>query len=153
MKAIELQLSDPAASVAEEFESLFPGVSFTSGLRTVAKQAADMATNVMLNTSWIAQTYATSRAASACQQWIDGATQPMTLAQCTAGLQSVLGAFTPQDLTHLSSHLSGQAFDVLPSSCNSEAQAWLRDRAAEMGGKFLTVEGNLVRFHFQCPIV
>lgn len=148
MTAEELNIVDPALSVATELETLFPDAVFTSGRRTSAEQASAMAENVMQNRRWISQTYLPSAISDACQGWVDSNPSRATQLEISAGLESVIESFPEEGWSHLSKHLIGMAFDVQPSN-NQNLKAWLYAKALTVGGKFLQREGNLVRWHFE----
>jgi hypothetical protein len=123
-------------------------VKFTSGRRDKQQQAHAMATNVVLNRSWIRETYIPSAARDACQKWVDTNKDKKTVDEITAGLKSVFDALSDSDLAHLSKHLSGDAFDVQPVDKNAEdIKATIR--ALPGLDKFLEREGGLVRWHAQ----
>jgi hypothetical protein len=149
--AIEaLNLSDTAKNTAYQLKAQFPSVIFTSGRRDKASQASAMASNVVLNRNWIKQTYIDSDAIRACQAWVDSNPGATTRAQIAAGLTGVLQGLTDEQLSHVSKHLSGDAFDVQPVTDNADAiQQMLRDLTQQAGGKFLNQEGGLLRWHAQ----
>ena len=148
----ELDLVDPVAGYAQELLDAFPSVIFTSGRRSRADQARAMASNVVLNRRWIAETYLASPVSAACQQWVD--THPGTggVSDIAAGLLSILDTFSDDDLSHLSLHLSGCAFDVQPvgGPLGDQICAFMQQLANKYpGGKFLSHEGGLYRLHIQ----
>ncbi len=149
--AIEaLYLSATAKSAAYQLKAAFPTIEFTSGRRDKAAQASAMASNVVLNRNWIRQTYMDSDAIRACQGWVDQHPQVTTKADLAAGLLSVLNSLTDEQLSHVSKHLSGDAFDVQPVDDNADAIVqFMRDLTQRMGGKFLDHEGGLRRWHAQ----
>ena len=152
-KDIIAGLNPVAADIATRFLAAFPGAVLTSGRRSVAGQASAMASNVVQNQKWIAQTYVPSPAAQACQAWVDAAASCMSGDVISAGLLAVLSTFSDADLNRLSYHLGGNAFDVQPDGDQAKA-AWLQNAVAERnaaGGtaKFLAKEGGLTRWHLQ----
>lgn len=141
----ELNLAEPANTIARYLAWTFPEVIFTSGRRMLSDQAHAMAENIRLNRNWIQQTYVPSHASLACQSYVDDAT---TGGDIAAGLLAVLAQFSDVELAKLSKHLSGEAFDIMPVN-DPVLIGWLHARAAAVGGKFLTREGGLARFHFE----
>jgi hypothetical protein len=145
--AIEkLDLSPAARAAAYELRRLHPEVLFTSGRRDKAGQARAMASNVVRNRQWIAQTYRASDIRTACQQWVDDHPEATTQAQIEEGLVSVFDSLTADQLGRLSKHLSGNAFDVQPVDRNAAAvkAAIRRLPGLEL---FLDREGGLERWH------
>lgn len=144
----ELQLAPRAEAVARALLLVFPFVVFTSGRRSLLRQAQAMAANVALNPRWIEQTYAPSPVRDACQGWVTNATQGAHIA---AGLARVLCGFDDQQIAHLSKHPAGLALDVQPIAglSGDAVKAWLHAKALEVGGKFLEREGSLTRWHFE----
>lgn len=150
MKATELELQGKALQAAMSFEAAFPNAVFTSGRRSQQDQARAMASNVVLNRSWIAQTYKPSRAAGLCHSWVTshpGSTQQ----QIADGLLQVLNTLTDEELSHLSLHMSGQAFDLQPVGgvLGGQMVSFLHELAEKYGGAFLEQEGGLRRWHAQ----
>ena len=63
---------------------------------------------------------------------------------------SVINQFDDSELRKLSKHLSGDAFDVQPVTANAnQIIADMNALADSLGGKFLSKEGGLVRWHIQ----
>src|SRR5260370_2632926 len=85
-----LDLSDTAKKAAYQLKKKYPGVSFTSGRRDKSEQASAMAGNVVLNRTWIQETYAKSDARDACQKWVDDNKEKKTKDEIATGLKSVL---------------------------------------------------------------
>lgn len=175
---MDLDLVGPAHAAAVDLFGDCPWVTFTSGRRSLERQAAAMASNVSVNRRWIEQTYAPGAARQALQAWVDTHPQPMPTPTLAKGLCDVLRLCTTQQLVHLSKHLVGLAFDVQPlgvqqhpcphlpapvvcAACTAawaqelehgHAQdAWLQKRAARDGAKLLMVEGGLVKRHIEWP--
>lgn len=143
-----LNLSAVAKKAAYELKTKHPSVQFTSGRRDKQEQAHAMATNVVLNRSWIKETYVQSAARDACQKWVDENKDENTTDKITAGLKKVLDGLTDAQLAHLSKHLSGDAFDVQP--VDKDADEIKKTIGGLPGlGKFLEKEGGLVRWHAQ----
>jgi hypothetical protein len=141
-------LDGVARQVAREMLRLYPMARITSGRRSLSDQARAMAGNEAVKPGWIAATYVDSPVKRACVEWC-AANRGAGRDGITTGLVSVMLRFSDADLGRISKHLSGQAFDVAPDMRNQQIAKYLRDRAAECGGKFLEREGGLVRWHFQ----
>ena len=145
-----LNLNPTAKAAAHQLKRRFPSVVFTSGRRDRASQASAMASNAALNRKWIQQSYVVSEASIACQRWVDQNPNAKTKAAIMPGLLEVLNRFSDEQLSHLSKHLSGDAFDVQPVTQNADAiKQMLRTLTQQAGGKFLEREGGLVRWHAQ----
>jgi hypothetical protein len=141
----KLRLSAVAQNAAYTLKRLHPHVVFTSGRRSRSDQARAMATNVMHNRQWIAQTYLSTVPSRACQNWVDH--HPTANLEYTAdGLLSVLETFTDNQLISLSRHLSGEAFDVRPVE---DKRILGSMRTLPGTGKVLDHEGGLIRWHWQ----
>jgi hypothetical protein len=141
----ELNLEPIARNAATILHEKFPQLEFTSGRRSIFQQAHAMANNVVLNRKWIGQTYL---AGAKLQTWVDQHPQAKTIDQVTAGLKEVMEAMAPVELTKISRHLTGRAFDVRPVTVNAAA---IRSFIKTLPGlhKFLDREGGLVRWHAQ----
>ncbi len=143
-----LQLAPVARSAAYALKEAHPSVRFTSGRRDKGAQAHAMATNVAMSRGWIRSTYRDTDASQACQAWVDQYAGACGIDDLTAGLLSVLCSLSDEQLGHLSRHLSGEAFDVLPVIEGAdEIKATIRGLAGL--DKFLDVEGGLLRWHAQ----
>jgi hypothetical protein len=143
-----LDLAPVAKSAAYELKRLHPQVIFTSGRRGVEDQARAMAGNVVKNRKWIDQTYHKSAVSKACQKWVDDNPDKKTKAEIQAGLKSVFDGMTPDQVSHISKHLSGEAFDVQPVAKNA-SKVKKAIRGLKGVTKFLDKEGGLVRWHAQ----
>lgn len=149
---MRLGLIGAAADAAADLAIAHPDAVFTSGRRTRREQARAMAENIAKSTrQWINRTYKLSAVRDACQAWIDKHPEAQTLDALEAGLSSVLDGFTPNDLAHLSKHLSGEAFDVKPVDGLSGRMILmaLRQVVRKHGGTLLEKEGGIVRWHAQ----
>lgn len=152
MTPMDLDLAEPARSAALDLAEAFPMVVFTSGRRSLRAQCEAMAENIVREKNWISETYAPSLPAAACQAWVNQQTTPLRAEGVTHGLLVVLSEFSNGQLEHLSKHLIGRAFDVRPISDaagGSHMKQWLYSRAAMAGGKFLTHEGHLEKWHWE----
>jgi hypothetical protein len=148
--AIEaLGLAATARRAAYALKALHPDVVFTSGRRDKSSQAAAMASNVVINRSWIRQTYVDTPASRACQKWVDEHPDAATREALHVGLLSVLEDLADADLGRLSRHLSGEAFDVrpVPGEIGDAIKADIR--SLDGLTRFLEKEGGLVRWHAQ----
>ena len=142
-----LALGERAKKAAYLLKQKHPDVVFTSGRRDPAAQAHAMATNIVKNRKWVGETYADNPASHACQKWVDDNPKALTVEVIAAGLLALFKALGPV-LAHLSSHLSGEAFDVQPTTHNGDAiKATIRGLPGLT--KFLENEGGLIRWHAQ----
>jgi hypothetical protein len=147
--AIEvLNLRGAAKRAAYALKKAHPTVKFTSGRRGKSDQARAMASNVVLNRKWIAQTYVSTPASRACQTWVDKNPDKTTKEEVAAGLLGVLNSQSDASLAHLSKHLSGDAFDVQPVELDA-ARIKRTIRGLRGLERFLEKEGGLVRWHAQ----
>lgn len=157
MGTIPSGLVPKLTKVCIDFLAAFPGSTFASGVRSIVAQAGAMADNIVKsgNRKWIAETYRDGAAIRACQHWIDTHPRAVLKAEITAGLFSIFKALTPEELSHVSCHFTGEAIDVAlehdPAKAAWEAKriAWLKAKATEVGGKFIEEEGGLRKMHFQ----
>lgn len=149
MKANQLDLQGQALECALAYEAAFPDASFTSGRRTAEDQARAMSQNCAVNHKWIEQTYAhpLCPAAVELQAWLDK--NPKSSApEIRVSFIAILKAFPDNELSKLSKHLSGNAFDAAVDS-DERKDNWLEAEAKKRGGKFLRKEGGLRRRHWQ----
>jgi hypothetical protein len=145
-----LNLNETAKSAAYDLKAKHPGIVFTSGRRDKTEQARAMASNVVKNRKWIAQTYKPTPISAACQKWLDDNPLAKSGDAIEAGLLSVINQFGDSELRKLSKHLSGDAFDVQPVTQNAaQITADMNALAEAIGGKFLSKEGGLIRWHIQ----
>lgn len=136
-----LNLSPDVAEKALELRRQAPGVRFTSGRRDIARQARAMAGNVVRNRRWIEQTYRSTTAIRALQQWVNSHPSADTVDEIALGLANLMNAMPEAQRIGISRHLSGRAFDVQPNSCPESAITALGPR------QFLQREGGLVIWH------
>lgn len=131
-----------------------PYVIFTSGRRDAQEQAHAMACNVVVDSKWIQQTYLRG---AALQEAVDvhrtkGGT--WNIAAIENVLSDALFRLTDHDLRGISRHYTGDAFDLKPiqgpegEKVLDTIQFMRRDPQFGME-KFLTKEGNLIRWHCQ----
>jgi hypothetical protein len=143
-----LNLSDTAKTAAYALKKQYPAVVFTSGHRDKSEQASAMASNVVLNRTWIEETYTESTASKACQKWVNDNKDKKTRKEIAEGLKGVMDGLTDAELAQLSKHLTGDAFDVQPVDKDGAAIK-KAIRGLPGLGKFLEKEGGLVRWHAQ----
>ena len=143
-----LNLAPVARAAAYALKKTQPSVKFTSGRRGLADQVRAMASNVVLDRSWIGTTYKDSPLCRRLQAWVDAHPQAKSKDDLAAGLTAVFAAATQAEVGSFSKHLSGEAFDVQPVvPDNQNIIATIRGLAGlEL---FLEKEGNLVRWHAQ----
>jgi hypothetical protein len=141
-----LNLRATARSAAYALKLKHPQVIFTSGRRGKTDQARAMSQNVVGQRDWIRATYAVNKASQACQAWVDAHPEAQTAAAIEAGLTSVFNTLSDTELSQLSRHLSGDAFDLQPMEPDT---AGIKDTVRALPGlrQFLEKEGNFVRWH------
>lgn len=150
---VDISTLNPVAYAAAE-RAEKGGLTITSAKRNPEDQARAMASDVVLNHQYIVETYVESPIRDALQAWVD---QNRLLASdqssCEQGLLGVLNTFAPEDLRHLSWHISGDAFDCEPDGNDAHLkllQQIVADSIASGGeAKLLTMEAGLVRWHVQ----
>ncbi len=146
----ELNLEPVAKAAAEKLLDAHPKIVFTSGRRTNADQANAMASNIIVSKDrkWIEKTYADSTGRKKLQAWVDSNPNATGAADLTAGLLSVLNGLTGDELSKVSKHLTGLAFDIQPVADQAEK---IKKTIRELPGltKFLEREGGLERWHAQ----
>lgn len=148
----QLNLNHLALQGAHTLYRLHPTVVFTSGKRDLWGQAHAMAVNVALQRDWIRQTYAH---AAQMQTWVDQHPEAVGVDQLAVGFHQVLLSMNPEEQNLISRHLSGDAFDVQPmvgphGVPTEEGFAVLATiRGLDGLDKFLTKEGQLLRWHVQ----
>lgn len=159
-----LQLEELALSGAVRLVRAFPGIVFTSGKRSTDSQAQAMAKNGHAVaerdgltdrdglTKYILNTHrdTTSRALLIAELKLMKPTA--TLAQLAGALNNVMSRMAPEQLSQISLHVSGLAFDIKPDSVPIEK---LRAALTLLPGysKFLEDEAGLKRWHVEFKAV
>lgn len=146
-----LGLTDSALEVAIRLVARFPGVEIVSGKRTVREQAHSMAANVVKDPDFVRDTYALSLASRRCQAWVDRNVNAK-LDKIAEAFERILCDLPDDELRHLTRHITGEAFDVMPPKdlkLRNDVKVFLADAAREHGGRFLDHEGKLDRLHWQ----
>lgn len=158
MRAADLNLIEPALSAAMALERRFPSLVFTSGRRDIEAQARAMAQNVAeAGNGWISRTYRPSSAITALEDAVDTLPQGSPETDYYGALYEALEAMTPEELTHVSAHLGGLAFDIKPQGTQGVGKGTIYDSRVLVDflgtfqgfDKFLTSEGGLCRWHVQ----
>ena len=146
-----LGLVGDALAAATELREAFPGAVLVSGKRTIEEQAEAMAENIVADRNYVKQTHLPSNASRVCQLWVDSHPSITDLEGVRKGMLLVLRLMNDADLSSLSRHLTGDAFDVRPVGgiVGDRIKAFLVALAAKYGGRFLDREGSLVRWHWQ----
>ena len=147
MKVDELGLAEPALTVARELASAHPEVEFMSGRRSIKAQCHAMALDISINRKWIEQTYIPTTISGDLQKWVDEHPDAKDQDDIAVGLLWVMSQHCQDQIAHISKHLAGQAFDVMPHT--PEIKTWLEEHAFLHGHKFLSREGGLEIFHYQ----
>lgn len=154
----ELNLSPAALSAAQALAAACPGVQFTSGRRSLISQARAMSQSIAAEIAkngsrrWIAETYLPSPVCSECQAWMDENLWAKQAPEIAQGLNNIFVRMPIAEVSRISKHLSGDAFDVQPvdGPAGDAIKAALTKIAAETpGSRFLQREGGLTRWHFQ----
>jgi len=122
---------------------------FSSGRRNIAHQAAAMAPHVVKDRQWIRKTYRDIANATELQRWLDEHPEVTTADAVAAGLQSVMSGWATDRLRRLSWHLSGDAFDIVPTQKPDDEAVTRAIRALPHFEKLLTKEGNDIVWHVQ----
>ena len=143
-----LNLTGNAKKGAYALKKAHPSVSFTSGFREKEDQARAMAQNVVKKRTWIGNTYYPTKLSQALQKWVDDNPDKTTVDDIAAGLLSILNDATDAQLSGLSKHLTGEAFDVQPVDTDADAIK-KTIRGLDKLHKFLESEDGLVRWHAQ----
>ena len=146
----KLNLTDVAKKAAYQLKNKYQKTFFTSGLRTKKEQAYAMAGNIVKsgNRNWIKETYADSEPIRKLQKWVDDNPNSTTKEQIGNGLLSVMDKMSERDILKVSKHLTGDAFDVQPTTSNpDEVKKYIKNLPGVT--KFLDREGGLVIWHAQ----
>lgn len=146
----ELHLQGLALQAALMLKERFQNIIFTSGKRTKSDQCRAMASNIISsgNRQWISDTYAVSTISTALQHWINENSQVVDIEGITNGLLSIMNTFDDTEVSRISKHLTGEAFDIQPVTQDAEE---IKEFVRNLPGltKFLEREGGLVRWHAQ----
>lgn len=153
-----LGLIGDALEVATETAAKFP-VTFTNGRRLVVDQARAMSQNILASgkgSGWISATYVPSAARQACIDAVDGLTHPHNHDNLTTAIGWALAPMTDAERAQLSRHFGGGAYDLRPQVTEPwwpAMVAFTKEECRARGGKVLTEEGGLVRFHVEFPLL
>jgi hypothetical protein len=173
------ELQGDALTVATEVTQKFPGVRILSAARDYKQQAADMAHNAVSQRDnpgagpadrlkWIADTYWPTPVAQELQRWFEGnptASEP----DVSSAFANIMRGFSGHELRKLSKHIvmrerdegdgtgpcsvddrsDAVDFEYVPGQRDNALCLFLRERAGELGGRFLAVEGKEIRRHWQ----
>lgn len=147
----QMKLSRVAREAAEQLQAACPWVVFTSGRRDLESQARAMAINTLHNRQWIGQTYL---AAHRLQQWVTDNPDAQTLERVSDGLYTTLLGMSDKEVSLVSRHLTGDAFDVRPmlqSGLPTRYGAKILEAIQSLPGlhKFIAKEGGLDVWHAQ----
>lgn len=143
-----LGLRGDALAVALAVKARWPFVVFTSGHRSLEEQANAMAGNVLRSRGWIHVTYLPSKVRDACHEWVLKARHVRTRADLAFGLLMILRQHTPEEVSRLTLHVTGDAFDIDPNA-PADCVEFLRAEARRLDGKFLEREGGIKILHWQ----
>lgn len=139
-----------------------PLVVFTSGRRDTQAQARVMAKNVLLygRGEWLLKTYKRQPngnpkpVISAMQHWINEHPDAMTVSQVADGLYQCMLAANTRDLSTLSKHFTGDAWDAQWPADDDEGERICADIEANMPPEYqmekvIKKEGSLKVIHVQ----
>jgi hypothetical protein len=143
----DLNLVDYAKAAANQLQSDFPDVIFTSGRRDVTQQADAMGANLVQNRNWIADTYIVSKERDDLQAWVDANPTATSKDAIATGLAAIMSNWTDDQKSRFSRHFSGQAFDVQPVAGTSGDTLKAGIKSLPNLRKFLDNEGGLVIWH------
>lgn len=154
MDVDQLSLAPAAYKGAKLLAAMFPEIVFTSGRRSIEKQARVMAVNSMKNRRFIEQTYLDG---DSLQQVVNKLPIDCSQATMEANLYNALLSLDAIGLMRVSRHLTGDAFDIqpivdcsgIPSTKGQMVIDYIRRNMAE--AKMLLREGGLVIWHVQFP--
>ncbi len=142
-----LNLAPSARAAALALLAKHPDVVFTSGRRGLADQAQAMASNIVLNRRWIAETYRATAERDQLQAWVDANPEATTRDGIAAGLLAIMETWGDAQRARLSRHFAGLAFDVRPVGGGDGEAIKVTIRGLPGLVKFLEREGGLVRWH------
>ncbi len=148
----QMKLSRIAREGAERLQAECPWVVFTSGRRDLEDQAHAMAVNTMHDRQWISQTYLHGQPL---QRWVDAHPEADSTERLAEGLYTVMLALPDADISKLSRHFTGDAFDVRPMQSENGLPTLYGEKIIaamrELPGidKVLLKEGRLVVWHAQ----
>jgi len=169
-------LKGDALAVAQLAIAKHPWTKVTSGKRTREEQADAMAANETKRKGWIAATYVDSGPKRAVLDALD-MVKPRNRTVMYVAILGVLRLFSDDELRALTAHANGEAFDLQPElrqvaageklapgapvEVRPDGTRWtlterasllavtLQEQAIARGGRFLVVEGGLIRLHWQ----
>jgi hypothetical protein len=153
--SIIASLTHECAAVAKEFLVQCPDAILTSGRRSVQSQASAMGADVAAalakgDPNFIQKTYRNPLcpAAKACQDWVTARGACLPGETVSSAFLGILKTFPDSELTKLSRHLGGMAFDIHVDGDARKENA-LAQLATKCNGTFLRQEGGLARWHWQ----
>lgn len=154
MNIDQLRLSPTAKKAALFILDKHPYVQFTSGRRDATEQAHAMACNIVTDPKWIMRTYIRGAALQTAVDVHRVQGGAWNVSAIEGVLCDAMLSLTDAELRGLSRHYTGDAFDLKPIN-GEQGQAVLAtikemklDPSFDLE-KFLTKEGDLVRWHLQ----
>lgn len=147
-----LGLRGAASEAARELVAQHPDVEFTSGKRTREEQANAMAENIVkAGRTWIKDTYKDSKVSRVLQKWIDDRPKAKSKTAISGLLLAAMSLFSDDELSSLSCHFTGDAFDVKPIAGlqGTMVLLTLKSLCQKHGGTLITKEGGVVVWHAQ----
>lgn len=151
----QLRLSRNARKGAEWVRDRHPSLLFTSGRRDARDQARVMAWNVgAYGRDWITRTYRASPIIDTLNQWLAAHPTENNHRVITDGFYDCLLACHSGELTSLSRHLTGDAFDAAWPGTDAEGERICEDMRTNMPKEYglqkvIDREGGLRVIHAQ----
>lgn len=160
MNIEQLRLAPLAKKGALFIFEKHPYVIFTSGRRDIMEQAHAMACNVIVDPKWIYRTYIRGAALQSAIDTYRLMARPWTVQAIEDVLLETMHHLTDEELGGLSRHYTGDAVDLKPILDNTGCPTPQGEAVLEtirgmkhdpLFGleKFLTREGDLIRWHLQ----
>ena len=155
----QLQLAPAARDAAIKLQAAFPDVVFTSGRRSIEKQAQMMSRNMVKAPEgplkWLTNTYIYSDPLYHVLN--DGSVNLASQVGIEAKLLDTMLAMDTINLLRISRHLTGDAFDIDPITDNMGVPTAYGQRVIDYvrrnipEAKMLLREGGLIVWHVQLP--
>jgi len=101
---------------------------------------------------WIARTYVPSPPIAKLEAALGAVKPPQPAEIIEKVLLACMQGMSPKELTHVSKHLGGLAFDVKPVGGSRGEEIIAAMKALPGTGLVLTKEGGLTRFHWQASL-
>lgn len=162
MAIARLSLNAQAHACAVAIAQQHPDVVFTSGRRTRDDQARAMARNIVQDREFRAANPKTKRkpyldiylahtVIASIKRWLREHPKAVTAAEIEHGLKQVFAGMTDTEMTKLSRHFSGNAFDIAPvdGMRGQMILATIKREVSERGARLIENEGGVRVWHVQ----